>query len=151
MKQYLDGLIVKGLPEVGKFVVREGRKILPALVCAAGVALYEEYSKYNMKRKLHKIYYNEGFKDGYQAAKEKLQEKYNKIINDKTLDDKEKVRRLNKYRKIINKLSSEHKQFKKDCDAIQNDKTLSDAEKNTKLKEMHNKFYQRMKEYGVVD
>ena len=151
MIQQLTGAVLKELPEVARFMAKQSAKILPAVASAAGVAIYEEYSKYRMKRKLHKLYYNAGFKDGFQTANEKLQQKIDEIIHDKTLDDQEKVKRLKKYHKIIDRISKEKNQFKKECEAIQNNKNLSEAEKNKKLEELHNKYFQKLSDLGIDD
>ena len=63
MIQKFAGAIAQGLKEVGVFVVKESGKLLAALISALIVIIFEEISKYYLKRKLHRIYFNEGFKE----------------------------------------------------------------------------------------
>ncbi len=149
MIKVIGDVLFNGVKEVGKFAVKEGPKILTAIVSALLVVILEEISKYYSKRKLHKLYYNEGFKDGAQLA-DKMKEKLNDIINNNKLNDEEKLKLLKKYRAILKDVHKANKIFEKEWDKIQKDNTLSDSEKKQKLDKIQQQFHRKMQELGLL-
>lgn len=149
MIKIIGEVLFNGVKEVGKFAVKQGPKLLTALISALIVIILEEISKFNLKRKLHKLYYNEGFKDGQQLA-DKLKKKLNDIISDKKIDDEEKLKRLKKYRTFIKEVNKISKEFEKEWDSTQKNQSLSELEKNQKLNEIQQRFHKKMEDLGIL-
>ena len=149
MIKVIGDVLFNGAKEVGKLVAKEGPKLLSALISALIVLIFEEISKYYSKRKLHKLYYNEGFKNGAQLA-DKMKEKLNDIIKDKKMNDKEKFERLNKYRTIFKNVNKATVEFEKEWNKVNKDTTLSDSERKKLLDNIQQQFHKKMKDLGVL-
>ncbi len=149
MIKIVGEVLINGAKEVGKLAVKQGPKLLSALISALIVIILEEISKFYLKRKLHKLYYNEGFKDGQQLA-DKLKQKLDDIIKDKNLNDKEKLRRLKKYRAVFKEITNINEEFVKEWDSIQKDGTITDIERNKKLEEIQKRFHKKMEDLGIL-
>lgn len=141
--------LFNGAKELGKFAKNQGPKLLSALISALIIFILEEISKFKLKRKLHKLYYNEGFKDNQQLA-DKLKQKLDDIIKDNNLNDDEKYKRLKKYRAVFKEFTKISKEFEKEWDSIQKDETITDIEKNQKLDEIQKRFHKKMEDLGIL-